>query len=65
MRTRCLWVGLLLIGLGLASGPATARAAIWPFSLFTKPAPPVKRHKPKPGKPRPGNVNMPGTVVSK
>jgi hypothetical protein len=62
MRTRCL--GLLLVGLCLAGGPATARAAIWPFSLFTQPAP-VKKHKPKGGKPRPGTTAMPGTVVGK
>ena len=60
MRTRCLW--LLLVGLCLAWGPATARAAIWPFSWFTKPAP-VKKHKPKGGKPRPGS--MPGTAVGR
>jgi hypothetical protein len=46
-------------------GPATARAAIWPLSLFIKPAP-VKRHKPKGGKPRPtSTTTMPGTIVGK
>jgi hypothetical protein len=64
MRTRCLWVGLLLVGLCLAWSPATARAAIWPFSWFTRPAP-VKKHKPKGGKPRPGTATLPGTVVSR
>ena len=64
MRTRCLWVGTLLVGLCLTWGSATARAAIWPFSLFIKP-PPVKHHKPKPVKPRPSTTSMPGTVVSK
>ncbi len=63
MRTRGVWMGVLLVGLCLGWGSA-ARAAIWPLSLFTKPAP-VKKHKPKHGKPGTGPVNMPGTVVSK
>jgi hypothetical protein len=63
MRTRGLWVGMLLVGLCVAWGPATARAAIWPFSLFTKPAP-VKPYKPKKHKHRPGTA-LPGTVVGR
>ncbi len=60
MRTRYWWVGLVLVGLCVAWGPAPARAAIWPFSLFVKPPPPIKRHKPKAGKPRPGTAGRPG-----
>jgi hypothetical protein len=59
MRTRFWLVGLLLVGLCVAWEPAPARAAIWPFSLFWS-KPPVKRIKPKHGKPRPGARPTPG-----
>jgi hypothetical protein len=53
MRTRCWWVGLLLMALCVASAPARAHAAIWPFSLFMTKKPPVKKLKTKPGHTRP------------
>jgi hypothetical protein len=54
MRTRFWLVGLVLLGLSVAWEPAAARAAIWPFSLLGGKKAPVKRPRPKPGKPRPG-----------
>jgi hypothetical protein len=57
MRTRLWLVGLVLVGLCVGWGAAPARAAIWPFSIFMPSKPPVKRHKPKPARPRP--LNMP------
>jgi len=59
MRIRFWLAGLLLLGLCLAWRPAPARAAVWPFSLFGSDKPPVKRTKPKPGKPRPGAAPVP------
>jgi hypothetical protein len=52
-----LLVGLLLVGLAMTWGTESARAAIWPLSLFVKPPPVVvKRHKPKAKKPLPGTT---------
>ncbi len=59
MRAR-LWLAGLLVGLCVAWGPAPARAAIWPFSLFGGKKVPVKRPKPKPGHTRPGTRPRPG-----
>ena len=53
MRLRRWLMGLLLIGLVVAWGPAPAHAAIWPFSLFGGKKTPVKKPKPKPGHTRP------------
>ncbi len=57
MRTRIRLAGFVLAGLCAACVPATATAAIWPFSLFAKKTPvkpPPKRAKPKPGQARYG-----------
>ncbi len=56
MRARFWVAGLLLVGLCVACEPAAAPAAMWPFSLFTSSKPPVKRTRPKPGKPKPAPV---------
>jgi hypothetical protein len=59
MRARFWLTGLLLAGLFVAWEPAPARAAIWPFSYIWPEKPPVKRPRPKPGRPRPGAQSIP------
>jgi hypothetical protein len=55
------WLAGLLVALCVAGGgSAPARAAIWPFSLFGGKTAPVKKAKPKRGKPRPAPRPAPG-----
>jgi hypothetical protein len=55
MRTRNWLVGLLLAGLCVASAPAPAKAAMWPFSLFGAKKAPAKKAKSKAAKHAYGN----------
>jgi hypothetical protein len=51
MRIRNWLAGILVVGLGAAWQPAPARAAMWPFSLFSAKKTPAKKTKGKAGKP--------------
>jgi hypothetical protein len=50
MRLRSWLSGLLVAGIVVAAQPLPARAAIWPFSLFTSKKPTAKKTKGKPKK---------------
>jgi hypothetical protein len=51
MRVRRWLAGVLMVALGATVQPAPARAAFWPFSLFSAKKTPAKKTKGKSGKP--------------
>jgi hypothetical protein len=55
MRLRTWLSGLLIAGMFTAAQPVPARAAMWPFSLFSSKKPAAKKTKGKTKKPAYGN----------